>query len=429
MAVLARRSLLAILGTSAIGAGLFALRPRDAGAPHSAYFAGMAKALTDAGIATPTMVIDRARMLDNAQTVLRHIGGRMQLRLVAKSLPSLALLDELMRATNTRRLMVFNLPTLQEIAAQRSDTELLLGKPLPVAAAARFYASLRHSEFRPDRQLQWLVDTPQRLLQYRDLARGRQLDMRINIEIDVGLHRGGVDRLRTMQEMIDIVAYEPRLALSGLMGYDAHVAKLPDLPGLRERALADAKGRYAAYAALVRNALRPGTPHLPPTFNTGGSPTYRLHDGSGAANELAIGSGLVKPGDFDMALLQDLGPAAFIATPVLKADRAFLLPDGVETISRLVAAWDVNQRRAYFIYGGNWLADPVSPPGLASSGLYGMSSNQQLLVGSGSQQLRPDDWVFFRPRQSEAVLQQFGELAVMENNRITRTWPVLPAIS
>lgn len=414
----------AFIGAGVLGGGIIALRPHNAGAPHDAYFAGMAQAIADAGIATPTMVIDRERMLSNARTVMRHIDGRMQLRLVVKSLPSLALLDDLMRAMQTRRLMVFNLPTLQEMAAQRTDTELLLGKPLPVAAAARFYETFQGGRFRPDRQLQWLVDTPQRLLQYRDLARGRQLALRINIEIDVGLHRGGVDDLHTLQEMMGILASEPRLAFSGLMGYDAHVAKLPRLPGLRERALADAKRRYAGYAAVARKFAT-----SEPTFNTGGSPTYRLHDGSGAANELAIGSGLLKPGDFHSELLADLVPAAFIATPVLKAGRDFLLPDGVEAVSRMAAAWDVNQRRAYFIYGGNWLADPVSPPGLSVSALYGRSSNQQLLVGSGEQGLRPDEVVFFRPRQSESVLQQFGDIAVMENGTVTQRWPVMPAIS
>jgi D-serine deaminase-like pyridoxal phosphate-dependent protein len=42
--------------------------------------------------------------------------------------------------------------------------------------------------------------------------------------------------------------------------------------------------------------------------------------------------------------------------------------------------------------------------------------------------LQADDYVFFRPRQSEAVLQQFGDIAVMEDGRITERWPVMPAM-
>jgi D-serine deaminase-like pyridoxal phosphate-dependent protein len=211
-----------------------------------------------------------------------------------------------------------------------------------------------------------------------------------------------------------------------MMGYDAHVSKLP-LASLREKALAEAKSIYREYATLATQAL-PLNGGKEPVFNGGGSPTYRLHDGSGAANELALGSALVKPSDFDTDLLQDLSPAAFIATPVLKADRRFQMPIGVEVVGDAARAWDVNQEHVYFVYGGNWMADPVSPAGLAASGLYGNSSNQQALLGSGSQQLRVDDYIFFRPRQSESVLQQFGDIAVMEAGRITERWAVMSAM-
>jgi D-serine deaminase-like pyridoxal phosphate-dependent protein len=35
--------------------------------------------------------------------------------------------------------------------------------------------------------------------------------------------------------------------------------------------------------------------------------------------------------------------------------------------------------------------------------------------------------VFFRPRQSEAVLQQFGAIAVVEMGKISAHWDVFPA--
>lgn len=423
-----RRTALSAIGAGLLGAGALALHPRERGAPHAPYFAHIATALRAAGIATPAMVIDRDRLLANAAQVTRNIGARMQLRLVAKSLPCLALLDELMGAMRTERLMVFNLAYLQQLAQQRPGSDLLLGKPLPVAAAAQFYNSFKGGAFDPARQLQWLIDSPQRLAQYRDLANQRQLQLRVNFEIDVGLHRGGVASAQALQQMLDIVRLEPRLQWSGMMGYDAHLPKLPDLPGVRAGALADALAIYRDYAAQAARVLHGGAAPAGLTLNAGGSPTYRLHDGQGAANELALGSALVKPLDFDTDLLRDLAPAAFIATPVLKAQAQFDMPNGVEWIGRAARAWDVNQSRAYFIYGGNWLAEPVSPPGIAPSGLYGTSSNQQVLLGSGAQQLQVDDFVFFRPRQSESVLQQFGDIVVMESGRITQRWPVLPAM-
>jgi D-serine deaminase-like pyridoxal phosphate-dependent protein len=39
----------------------------------------------------------------------------------------------------------------------------------------------------------------------------------------------------------------------------------------------------------------------------------------------------------------------------------------------------------------------------------------------------PDDLVSFRPTQTEAVLLQFGDIAVYEAGSIVETWPVYPA--
>ena len=139
-----------------------------------------------------------------------------------------------------------------------------------------------------------------------------------------------------------------------------------------------------------------------------------------------MGSALVKPSDFDAPLLADLQPAAWIATPVLKV-QGFRAPDGVEALGQLAQSWDPNQRTAHFIHGGHWLAHPESPEGLQASPLIGPSSNQQLFLGSGRQGLQPDDLIFFRPTQSEAVLQQFGDIAVVEGDRVVAMWPVFPA--
>lgn len=418
MAHITRRALLGVTGAGLLAWGV---RPGTRGAPHDTYFRDLSQALKRAGIGTPTLVIDRQRLHANVNQILRNIGGRMQLRVVAKSLPSMALIHDVLALTRTDRLMVFSLPQLLQLAPDKADT--LLGKPMPVAAAAQFY---RQVPGHPSEQkVQWLVDTPERLAQYRDLARQQQLQLAVNFEIDVGLHRGGIDSAQSLQDMLAILQSEPRLRWSGLMGYDAHVTKIPDAAGLRQKALDHARQTYAAYAQQVQVAL--GDAVKTATFNAGGSPTYRLYDGTGFENELSVGSAMVKGLDFDTPLLDDLQAATFIATPVLKTPAHFRMPYGVEVLGDAARAWDRNQDKAYFIYGGNWLADPVSPAGLSGSGLYGTSSNQQMLVGSGLQQLQVDDMVFFRPRQSEAVLQQFGDIAVYEDGKISQFWKPMAA--
>jgi D-serine deaminase-like pyridoxal phosphate-dependent protein len=209
------------------------------------------------------------------------------------------------------------------------------------------------------------------------------------------------------------------------MGYDAHVGKIPAVIESREKSFARACDAYRAMQDALF-ALRPAWRERALCFNGAGSPTLRLHDDKSPVNEIAAGSCLVKPTDFDLGLLADLEPAAFIAAPVLKALDGTMIP-GLDGGSRALGWWNPNQQRSYFIYGGLWQAHYVSPPGLFDSGLYGKSSNQAIVTSSRRVPLAVNDHIFLRPTQSERVLLEFGDLAVLDGGHIAAWWPVLPA--
>jgi D-serine deaminase-like pyridoxal phosphate-dependent protein len=414
MKLITRRNVLIGAGAAA-AAGLVAARQPDRGGVHDEYFTTLSAALQKAGLAQPALVIDRARLHQNVAALKRAIENKpLGLRVVVKSLPATQLIDEIATHAGTSRFMVFNEPMLVETAKRGSAIDMLLGKPFPVVSARHFYDAMGASNDYAEPQ--WLIDTPQRLQQYIQLARERPRPMRINLELDVGLHRGGSATPEALLALVRAAQAEPRLEVSGLMGYDAHVPKVP----WRERAW---KASQSAYAA-ARDALRSvyGERLAQMTLNGAGSPTYTLHAAGTVANEVSVGSAFVKPTDFDLDTLQAHTPAAFIATPVLKTLGETRVP-GLESLTGLRRWMDPNTQRAIFIHGGHWLAKPVSPPGLEYSDLYGRSSNQELLTGSASVQLRPDDYVFFRPTQSEAIFLQFGDLLVYENGEITERWP------
>jgi D-serine deaminase-like pyridoxal phosphate-dependent protein len=266
--------------------------------------------------------------------------------------------------------------------------------------------------------VQWLIDTPARLDQYLAAAGARNLTLRLNFEIDIGLHRGGFADPGALAAAVR-KAQASGAKVTGLMGYDPHVAKVPR----PDAAYAAAQAAYRDAIAVLRDAGLPDPAAL--TLNSAGSPTFRRHCSGTVANEVSVGSAFVKPGDFDLPELADLQPAAFIATPVLKAVDDLRLP-GVEWLAPLQHWWDRNTARGYFIYGGHWLAKPHSPPGLQYSDLFGRSSNQELLTGSSQVRLAPGDTVFLRPDQSEALFLQFGDLAVFDGSEITERWATLP---
>jgi D-serine deaminase-like pyridoxal phosphate-dependent protein len=390
------------------------LRSRDLGAGgHDAYFAALQRALKAAGIAEPTLVIDRACLAANIETVRRALAPTpLALRVVSKSLQAPALLEAVLAGTGSDRLMVFNGVMLDEIATFRPEADVLLGRPLPAAQVADFVA--RHAnDPAPAAHPQWLVDSSRRFAQYLQIARATNSPMRVSLEIDVGLHRGGLPDERALAGVIDEALGEPLIEITGLMGYDAHAAGAPS-PAAE---VARVKARYAAALAVLEEKLGRDPARL--TLNTAGSPTYALHLDDDVANEVSVGSAFVKPTHFDLPSLENHVAAAFIAQPVLKAVDPALIPR-LEDLASDLEIIDPNTRRGFFLYGGYGDARAVSPLGLRFSPLYG---GRSMLTGSARVELAEDDFVFMRPTESEGVFLQFGDIAVYDGGQIVERWP------
>jgi len=420
---LSRRSLM--LGSAGVATlGLLALsRPTKDGGPVDPYFEKLGAAVTSAGLARPTLVIDLARLDQNIAAMKSHLRPGMGYRIVAKSLPSLPLIRHVMAAADTNRLMLFHQPFVNLVAMEEPGADVLLGKPMPVKAAARFYDELGTTSFNPAKQLQWLIDTPERLQEYQALAGARGQSMRINLELDVGLHRGGLTDPAGLKAILETIDADPLLTFSGFMGYDPHLASVPDLMGWQGRAIDTSMHIYKSFIAAAAEHYGEDWKPEELTLNTAGSPTYQLHKQTMHANEVAVGSALVKPTHFDTPTLADHVPASFITTPVVKTTDRTDIP-GLEGLTAPTRLWDRNTAQTFFIYGGNWLAEPVSPPGLRTNGVFGRSSNQEMLNGSDLIALSPNDTVVLRPTQSEFVFLQFGNIAVLDGGEITESWPV-----
>jgi D-serine deaminase-like pyridoxal phosphate-dependent protein len=423
---ISRRNL--IKGGVAVAAlgGLVWARPSDKGeANHDEYFQKISQALHTNGIATPSLVVDKTIMSNNIQTLVGHLKDRFDYRIVAKSLPSIDMLKWSMLQADTQKLMVFHQPFLNAVVDEIEQADVLMGKPMPIAAVKTFYQTLEQSpsKFNPETQLQWLLDSTLRLEQYAQFANSIKQPLNINIELDVGLHRGGVSNDNELIAMLDTIERNSLLTFSGFMGYEPHIGKVPGDPiAQRDKAMAV----YQHYVELTEQHLGRSIQSL--TLNGAGSPTYQYYNQGDAAdwpmNELSSGSCLVKPSDFDLPTLADHQAAAFIASPVLKVLEQTEIP-GVSSLGKIMAVWNQNWKKTFFAYGGYWKANPISPKGLTLNPVYGRSSNQEMYNGSTSVQLQQDDYIFLRPTQSEAVLLQFGDILVFENGRLSDRWPVM----
>lgn len=388
---------------------------KDHSRARAPYFEALQSALQDAGITRPTLVLDKTRLEQNLDQLVADLPSGMDVRLVAKSLPVPRLLQLASDRLNTSRYMTFNTQMLADVLHMDPDADQLLGKPVPVAAAARFCA-----DHGPGKVC-WLLDTTARIAEYAALAQslGHRLD--VALEIDIGLHRGGFSPA-DLSQALQRLKSSPDLNFRGLMGYEVHLASVPSAFGLRKRATHKAWGLYLEALTQVREVFGAQAPQI---RNTAGSPTFRLYKDTKIGNEISVGSVLVKPTGFDTDLLEAYAPALFIATPVIKGPRPMQTPflERLDPIKRML---NPNLAQCLFIHGGYWKAEPVDPPGLAYNPTYGRSSNQEILTGGRHLRIQPDEFVFLRPTQSEAVLMQFGEIAVFEDGRICDTWMPMP---
>ena len=129
-------------------------------------------------------------------------------------------------------------------------------------------------------------------------------------------------------------------------------------------------------------------------------------------NDLSAGSGVVMPTDFDTWHLRQNRPALFIATPILKRYQGNpFIAEPPELLERL-----------YYIYGGYWKAQMVSPANTGEP-IY-QSTNQSPITTSKQVDLQVDDYMFLRPTQSEFVMLQFGDLLTVDAGQISDRWPV-----
>jgi D-serine deaminase-like pyridoxal phosphate-dependent protein len=410
-----RQILQSAAGLAATTGGALLWAPRAAGSQpssaHDAYFSRLNELLKRAGPGRPVMLIDVERMQHNVDVISRSVGPDKTYRVVVKSLPSVPLLEHVMRRAKTDALMVFHQPFLNAVAERFPDADVLMGKPMPVAAARTFYRELGDTPFDAAGRLQWLIDSRERLLQYQALARELGVHMRVNVEIDVGLHRGGLPEPAALDALLNVIRQDPQhLSFAGFMGYEPHLtglkAQLDDPP---VRQVLD------AYRGFMDGARAAGMALETLTLNGAGSHTLRIYERDHTMNDLSAGSGVVMPTDFDTFHLAENRPALFIATPILKRyDGNPFLPAGAEL--------SPDMERLYYIYGGYWKAQMVSP---AETGkpIY-QSTNQSPVTTSRSVDLQVDDYMFLRPTQSEFVMLQFGDLLAVQDGEIAARWPV-----
>lgn len=370
-------------------------------------FETYALALDRAGIDQPVLVLDKAQLDANLRHIAAHLPQGCNLRIADKSLAAPKLLSHVHAGLGARDLMSFDPGLTRHSMRLLPEAHILMGKPLPARLAANFLLTLAQHELS---RVTWLIDTPELLHEFDELAQAMGRALPVCLEVDTGLGRGGFS---APSEMRAALATVQSLQLRGLMGYEAHVGALPKLLGGGQKLRDQSEARLRAFVDALPDTARE-------ILNTGGSGTL-LNLATTVANDVTLGSLAIKPTDFDQPWNAAIQPALFVATPILR-ETLHGLP-GHPRLSGVLRGLGILRPRVSFVYGGKWPATPVFPHGMKPSPFFGGSSNQQ---GFAHRHPHGQNRLFLRPDQSDAVIQNVGTIAVIDEGKVTDIWPAFP---
>jgi len=418
-------------GCGVSGAGDDSTPNLGPGLPDGNYFKQLGADLTAAGFGTPQIIIDLDRLDANADSIVSEI-GKDRYRIVEKSLPSLDLLGHIRSRTGVDRFLLLHLPFLPALLAQFPTAQVLVGKNQPIAAVKTFFDSLATNADRADAaaRVSFLVDGRTRLDELVALASTMSLPLQVGVEIDAGLHRGGVRRPSDLPPVLAGFAANPNtVRFIGILGYDGHVIGSPMAPGLEEKGV---RAAYASVEATFRASVDVIQSQFPSlwrsdlVFNSGGTNTYPLHHG-GVVNDVAAGGGMLRPNSYSNMFIGALQPALFLAAPVIAQFPTVEIPF-VNNVGQSLE--DGNQ--SFAMYGGGWAAVFVYPRNLSLAPLVSdpenmnLVPNQALVVAPGDIKISPGDWIFHQPRLADAIFQ-FEDILLVQGGRLQSSrWKSYP---
>ena len=340
-----------------------------------------------------------------------------QVRLATKSLRCPALIERAVQhsAGLIRGLMTF---TAREtlLWAERGAADLLLGYPPGGLQDAQWLVQANRRT-----RAAVIVDAPQHVTWLASAARTAQVKIPVWLDLDMGWRpvagtHIGVRRspLRTPDDVVALartIAEEPFLELAGLMGYEAHVAGLPDDGRLaswqnplkrwiKERSWPDIVVRRGEAVQALRTA---GLVAGNWSCNGGGSGSVDRTAQDPSVTEITIGSGLLVGHLFDGYRGLDLQPALHFALAITRIPTPGIVTCG----------------------GGGWIASgsagadrlpiPVWPVGCTLLPVEGAGEVQTPVRLPEGIAAEIGDAILFRPAKSGELAEIFSEYAFFSN--------------
>ena len=371
---------------------------------------------TLAGQRLPAAFID-LDCLDANLDSLRRRAGALPIRLVTKSIRSVAIIRRLLGAGPFVRGLLCYSPAEAAWLADQGFDDLVVAypsvEPSEIGAVAE--------QIRAGRSITLMVDHAAQLDRIDELAAAAGVVMPLAIDLDMstdfpgihfGVYRSPIDGAAAALSLAAQIARHSHLRLDGLMGYEGQIAGLmDDIPGqalknrlirfLKRRSIAELNARrHDTVAALAKAG------HQLRFVNGGGSGSFESTRQDSSVTELAAGSGFYLPALFDHYAAFQGVPAAAFALPITRLPRRGMVTCSGGGYSASGPA------------GPDRLPRPWLPEGCSLVANEGAGEVQTPVRHPDSADLVIGDPLLFRHAKSGELCEHFNELLLIRAGAI-----------
>jgi D-serine deaminase-like pyridoxal phosphate-dependent protein len=373
-----------------------------------------------AGLEPPFAIVDLEAFRANAADLVRRARGK-PIRVASKSVRCRALLEQVLATEGFAGIMAFTLPEALWLAAEGFDDILVAYPTVDRTALARLARDERAAA-----TVTVMVDSAEHL-DFIESAIDGAGPVRVCIDIDAAWRTaGGRVRIgalrspvRTPEQAAALardIGRRPGLRLVGLMAYESQIAGVGDNPPGKpvfSRAVRFIQAQSRVELARRRGAIVKAVREEAELefVNGGGTGSVEKTAAELAVTEVAAGSGLYQSVLFDYYTNFSGHPAALFALPVVRRPG----PGVVTVLGGGYLASGVADRSR--------LPQPFLPAGLRFDSKEGAGEVQTPLLGSAGDGLEIGDRVYFRHAKAGELCERFGELHLVEGDRVTGTVP------
>lgn len=368
----------------------------------------------------PALLLDYDLLNNNIEDIIKRAHGK-KIRLASKSVRSVPILKRLIKDyPEFQGILAFSIEEAVFLAEKGLDDLLVAYPSVQPGIIESVCGPTKEGKF-----ITLMVDSLEQVLAIQEVAQKNDVVLNICFDIDMSMHLPGLNfgvyrsSLRSLQNVLhlfDKIKDLENVKVVGIMGYEAQIAGLGDkIPGNPIKAFVVrllkkiSIPRLRKLRQVVVDSLTERGVSLT-IRNGGGTGSLKSTSEDPSVNEIAMGSGLFSPTQFDHYSDFKFNPAMFFALEITRNSegRIFTASGG-----GYIASGPVGKEK---------LPTPYLPKDMTLTANEG-AGEVQTPLNIPNAHIKIGDPVFFRHSKAGEVCERFNEITIISQDKILEKVP------